>query len=88
MSTASNASRIREYAKEILSSGKETSFGEIVTYVKERGDGTYSLGMYSGALNSLVKNENEYIRTKRGFYQKIIYEKNCREKLTSIMAMI
>ena len=75
---SSNAEELRYFAELLLEDGQEHSVQEIKDFVKCHSEHSedFTIGMYSGALRSLVQNSNgKYAIVKRGKYQLI----NARE---------
>ena len=83
---SSNAEELRYYAEQLLEDGQEHSVQEIKEYVKCHSEHSedFTIGMYSGALRSLVQNSNgKYAIVKRGKYQLI----NAREMVKEESAL-
>lgn len=70
---SSNAEEVRYFAKKLLEDGQEHSVQEIKDFVTSHSEHSqdFTIGMYAGALRSLVQNSNgRYITVKRGKYQR------------------
>ena len=73
----SNAKQIREYYKELLSDGKKHSRSELFSYARSRNKGTsYTEGMLTGAIKTLIDSSTEYACVERATYQKISGKNN------------
>lgn len=71
---SSNAEELRYFAEQLLEDGQEHSVQEIKDFVRCHSEHSedFTVGMYSGALRSLVQNSNgKYAIVKRGKYQLI-----------------
>lgn len=80
---SSNAEELRYYAEQLLEDGQEHSVQEIKDYVKCHSEHSedFTIGMYSGALRSLVQNSNgKYAIVKRGKYQLINVREMVKEE--------
>lgn len=68
----SNAKQIKDRFVKLLDDGLPHSRKELFTYAKEDvEDNTYTIGMLTGALKTLVDSCNIYYCIERGIYQKI-----------------
>lgn len=80
----SNAEELRYFAKQLLEDGQEHSVQEIKDYVEQHSEHSedFTVGMYAGALRSLVQNsKGKYSVVKRGKYQMIHSGEATMEKI-------
>jgi hypothetical protein len=74
MVTNSNAAVIRQYAAQLLSDRQAHSRSELFSYVRAQAPGgdTFTEGMLTGALRSLVNGNPRYQVIGRGIYQELL----------------
>lgn len=74
MENISNAQKIKVYYKELLNDREEHSRIELFEYAKKNSGYTYTDGMLTGALRTLVTDTKEYACIRRGWYKKVSVE--------------
>ena len=80
MDKKSNAQMIKSYYKEIMEDKKEHSRRELFEYAQKRSGCNYTDGMLTGALRTLVTDTQEYICIRRGWYKKVVEEKQLKKQ--------
>ena len=68
-SQMSHAEQIRVYVQEFLADGEEKTYQDIIGYVRDQTKESYTEGMLSGAIKTLVDSNSNYTRVRRGVYQ-------------------